>query len=37
MADLGNSKIAEAGNIMWRLKTLNSSKKDKSERNNLKK
>ena len=34
-ADEGNSKISEADTILWRLKMLHSSKKDKQERKQL--
>lgn len=35
MADAGNSKIAQADTILWRMKTLNSSKKVKAERKQM--
>ena len=35
MADAGNAKIAEAETIVWRLKTLQSQKNNKTERKQL--
>ena len=35
MADSGNSKIAEADTILWRIKKLNSQKNQKSEKKQL--